>query len=88
MTSSSHQEQEIVNILISHSLEPLIHDTPTCHRRGTPDNVLIDASLAAASTSCQVRRDLLISDLFPIKVLVDTTILLTNPILPAQYCFN
>ena len=88
MTSPSHQEKEILNILISHSLEPLIHDTPTHHRGGTLDNVLIDAGSVAASTSCQVRRDLLTSDHFPIEVLVDTRILLTNPILPTQYCFN
>ena len=50
MTSPSHQEQEILNILISHSLEPLIHDTPTHHRGGTLDNVLIHAGSAAAST--------------------------------------
>ena len=88
MTSPSHKEQEFLNILISHSLEPLIHDTPTNHRGGTPDNVLIDAGSAAASTSCQVRRDLLISDHFPIEVLVDTRVLHTNHILPTQYCFN
>ena len=73
---------------MSHSLEPVIHDTPTHHRGGTLDNVLIDAGSAAASTSCQVRRDLLLSDHFPIEVLVDSRILLTDPILPTQYCFN
>ena len=88
MTSPSHQEQEILNFLTSHSLEPLIHDTPTHHRGGTLDNVLTDAGSAAASTSCQVRRDLLISDHFPIEVLNDPRILSTNPILPTQYCFN